>query len=62
MPLAQRVCRSTLSGGLGELVPQIGGNGGHPPDCCEAAQQSTLETQDSQGCQQLLRNPDDWYP
>jgi hypothetical protein len=26
MPLAQRVCQSTLSGGLGELGPQKGGS------------------------------------
>jgi hypothetical protein len=30
MPLAQRVCKSTLSGGLGELGPQNGGRGASP--------------------------------
>jgi hypothetical protein len=39
MPLVQRVCKSILSGGLGELGPQNGGSGGHPPGCCGAAQQ-----------------------
>jgi hypothetical protein len=41
MPLAQRVCQSILSGGLGELGPQKGGSGGMPPGCCGAAQQQT---------------------
>jgi hypothetical protein len=43
MPLAQRVCQSTLSGGLGELGPQKGGSGGIPP---VAAQQPNNERQE----------------
>jgi hypothetical protein len=35
MPLAQRVCQSILSGGLGELGPQKGGTGGMPPVTAE---------------------------
>jgi hypothetical protein len=43
MPLTQRVCQSTLSGGLGELGPQKGGSGGHPP---VAAEQPSNERQE----------------
>jgi hypothetical protein len=56
MPLIHRVCQSILSGGLGELGPQKGGSGGHPPGCCAAAQQSTLKAQAFQGYQRLLPN------
>jgi hypothetical protein len=43
MPLAQRVCQSILSGGLGELGPQNGGRGGCPP---VAAEQPSNERQE----------------